>query len=102
MEVFSYCMSISSPKVLKKVIIYSLLGITYFVLSLKSILKFNEWSVYTETNVVPQNEVRFPAMTFCPLPNGYKQDVLKVIIRCKNYAFFQLSIASLSLLENRD
>ena len=79
MELFSYCKSMSSPKIMNRVIIYVLLGIIHFVLSLNSIFKFNEWSVYTETIVVPQNEVRFPAMTFCPFANGYKQDVLKVI-----------------------
>ena len=70
---------IFSPRNIIKGTIYLLLGVVFFVLSLKSIFKFNEWSVYTETNVVSQNEARFPAMTFCPLSNGYKEDVLKVL-----------------------
>ena len=47
--------------------------------ALKSVLRYNEWPIYTETNIVNQNKARFPAMTFCPLSNGYKKDVLKVI-----------------------
>ena len=61
------------------VLVMLILGIMLFVLCLKSILKYNEWPIYTETNIVNQNEARFPAMTFCPLSAGYKQDVLKVI-----------------------
>ena len=55
------------------------LGLVLFLLSLKSVLRYNEWPIYTETNIVNQNQARFPAMTFCPLYHGYKKDVLKVI-----------------------
>ena len=72
------CSSKVRTKILKT-IIYVLLGVVIFILCIKSILKYNEWPVYTETNVVSQNEVRFPVMTFCPLKNGYKEDILKVI-----------------------
>ena len=33
---------------------------------------------YIETKVVQQNKALFPAMTICPVSNGYKADVLKV------------------------
>ena len=55
----------------------SLLGI-FSALSITSVLKYSTWPIYTETNIVPQNEANFPAMTFCPLSNGYKESVLKV------------------------
>ena len=49
-----------------------------FWLCLASILKFNEWPIYTETNIVPQQDVPFPSMTFCALSESYKKDILKV------------------------
>ena len=55
-----------------------ILGMMLFVLCLKSILQYNEWPIYTETNIVPQQEVRFPAMTVCLLSSGYKEDVLQI------------------------
>ena len=67
---------------ISRIIIYCLvmfmLGLVLFLLSLKSVLRYNEWPIYTETNIVNQNQARLPAMTFCPLSNGYKGDVLKV------------------------
>ena len=65
-------------KLIVYVFVMFILAIILFTLCLKSILKYNEWPIYTETNIVGQNEARFPAMTFCALPNGYKEDVLKV------------------------
>ena len=77
-----------TPVKFLKIIIYILvmfiLGLVLFLLSLKSVLRYNEWPIYTETNIVNQNKARFPAMTFCPLSNGYKRDVLKVMIRPKH------------------
>ena len=77
-----------TPVKLLKIIIYILvmfiLGLVLFLLSLKSVLRYNEWPIYTETNIVNQNKARFPAMTFCPLSNGYKKDVLKVISEPKH------------------
>ena len=69
-----------------QVIIYVLLGVIIFALCITSILKYNEWPVYTETNVVSQNEVRFPVMTFCPLKNGYKESSTVTVRAMHSYA----------------
>ena len=66
-------------KIILYILVIFMLGMVLFLLSLKSVLRYNEWPIYTETNIVNQNEARFPAMTFCPLYHGYKKDVLKVI-----------------------
>ena len=66
-------------KIILYVLVMFMLGLVLFVLCLKSILKYNEWPIYTETNIVNQNQARVPAMTFCSLSKGYKEDVLKVI-----------------------
>ena len=82
MEEEKRCETITRTKILKLsvyVLVMLFLRVILFILCLKSVLKYNEWPIYTETNIVNQNEARFPAMTFCPLTNGYKQDVLKVI-----------------------
>ena len=69
---------LKTSKILLYILVMLILGTVLFLLSLKSVLKYNEWPIYTETNIVNQNKARFPAMTFCPLSIGYKEDVLKV------------------------
>ena len=49
-----------------------------FSMVLSSFLEYSRWPIYTETNITPQNEANFPAMTFCPAHDGYKEDVLRV------------------------
>ena len=66
-------------KIILYVLVMFILGLVLSLLCLKSILKYNEWPIYTETNIVNQNQARVPAMTFCSLSNGYKGDILKVI-----------------------
>jgi len=34
---------------------------------------------YYSTKIVPQKEAAFPALTVCPLSDGYKKDVLAVM-----------------------
>ena len=43
-----------------------------------SILEYSRWPIYTETNVTPQSESNFPAITFCPAHSGYKENILMV------------------------
>ena len=43
-----------------------------------SIIVYNTWPIYTATNIIPQEEAKFPDLTFCSLSNGYKEQVLKV------------------------
>ena len=71
------------------VLVMVLLGIMLAVLCIKATLQYNEWPIYTETNIVQQNEARFPAMTFCPLSSGYKEDVLQVNSGLINYVILK-------------
>ena len=43
-----------------------------------SIIAYNTWPIYTVTNIIPQNQAQFPAVTFCGQLTGYKEHVLKV------------------------
>ena len=54
--------------------------VTLLTLVLTSILNYSRWPIYTETNIVPQNEANFPAITFCSSHDGYKENVLRVSI----------------------
>ena len=49
----------------------------YLIIS--SILYYSSWPIYTATSVIAQNEAQFPAVTFCGLWGGYKENVLRVI-----------------------
>ena len=64
--------------------------VTYFlvIISLLAVLlgaivmtciRYNKWPIYTEVNFIPQNRGKFPAVTICPISNGYKENVLQVI-----------------------
>ena len=70
--------AVKISKIMLYILVMFILGLVLFLLSLKSVLRYNEWPIYTETNIVNQNQARLPAMTFCPLSNGYKRNVLKV------------------------
>ena len=59
------------------VVMLLLIGVLIYM-CVTSVIRYSRWPIYTETKTVPQNEAIFPAMTFCALPNGYKEDVLKV------------------------
>ena len=59
------------------IVMLLLIGVLIY-LCMTSVIRYSRWPIYTETNTVPQNESKFPAMTFCALSNGYKEDVLKV------------------------
>ena len=72
------------PKIFCRRILYHFVSFALIGLLLAAIIntlfKYNTWPIYTEVLVVPQNEVRFSAITMCPLSNGYKLHVLQVSI----------------------
>ena len=45
---------------------------------INTLVTYNKWPIYTEVIVVPQNEAKYPAITMCPISNGYKENVLQV------------------------
>ena len=56
---------------------FALLGLLFAAI-INTIIKYNKWPVYTEVLVVPQNEAKYPAITMCPISDGYKEHVLQV------------------------
>ena len=52
--------------------------VTLITMICSSVIDYSRWPIYTETNIRKQNEANFPSLTFCPTPNGYKSDILKV------------------------
>ena len=65
-----------------KLVIYIVLVlvplVTLLTMIVSSIIDYSTWPIYTETNIRRQNEANFPALTFCPSPVGYKEDILRV------------------------
>ena len=43
-----------------------------------TLITYNKRPIYTEVLVVPQNEAKYPAVTMCPMSDGYKEHVLQV------------------------
>ena len=77
-----------------------------FSMVLSSFLEYSRWPIYTETNITPQNEANFPAMTFCPAHDGYKEDVLRVrnIASIINHTMYKLccnQYCNMQFLRNR-
>ena len=52
--------------------------VTLITMICSSIIDYSRWPIYTETNIKKQSEAKFPSITFCPTPDGYKSGVLKV------------------------
>ena len=56
---------------------------------------YSSWPIYTATSVIAQNEAQFPAVTFCGLLGGYKENVLRVIPN--SVALFQSKSSAFNL-----
>ena len=57
-----------------------------FAAIINTFVTYNKWPIYTEVIVVPQNQAKYPAITMCPISNGYKENVLQVNI----FSFYQI------------
>ena len=40
--------------------------------------EYSKKPTYTETHIVQQYHAAFPALSMCTMPNGYKEDIVKV------------------------
>ena len=67
----------------------------YLIIS--SILYYSSWPIYTATNVIAQNEAQLPAVTFCGLWGGYKENVLRVIMPNFVAPVYQSSLCAFNL-----
>ena len=76
---------------LHKLIHIALLSADLYLM-ISSIVYYNTWPIYTSTEVIPQQEAQFPAVTFCNQANGYKETVLKVRTEFAIFIFFKLKI----------
>lgn len=62
-----------------RVIIFSILFICLIYAGYTFTYKFFvEKPTYTSTRIVPQHDAKFPALSICPTPKGYKDEFLKV------------------------
>ena len=77
---------LSEITILKYVQIFtysSFLGVSIVLLivqTIQSLKVYIEGPTYTETLLHRQQNTTFPMVTVCPLENGYKEDILKVIV----------------------
>ena len=60
-----------------KIVNLSLIA-TVLYLIISSIHYYNTWPIYTVTNIIPQNQAQFPAVTLCQQYIGYKKNILQV------------------------
>ena len=71
-------------KTVSKSFIYYIINIgligLLFAAIINTLVTYNRWPIYTEVIVVPQNEAKYPAITMCPISNGYKENILQVSI----------------------
>ena len=69
-------------KKLSKIIVYYAVHFALILLLcvavINTLVTYNKWPIYTEVLVIPQNEAKYPAITMCPITNGYKEHVLQV------------------------
>ena len=86
-------LKIGLHKIINIVLLFAVL---YLIIS--SIIYYNKWPIYTSTEVIPQQEAQFPAVTFCNQANGYKENILKVSI--KTSIAFSFKLSKMSLTDN--
>ena len=68
-------------KIIQKFLYVSVLLFLCFLLGMQianCIKTYINFPTYVETKIVPQPDAIFPAMTICPVSNGYKKEVLEV------------------------
>ena len=68
-------------KIIQKFLYVSVLLFLCFLLAMQianCIKTYINFPTYVETKIVPQPDAIFPAMTICPVSNGYKKEVLEV------------------------
>ena len=68
-------------KMIQKFLYFAILCFLCFLLAMQitdCIKTYINFPTYIETKIVPQSSAIFPAMTICPVKNGYKQEVLQV------------------------
>ena len=68
---------ILSKRILYYTVTFAMIGLLFAAIT-NTIIKYNQWPIYTEVLVVPQNKAKYPAITMCPISDGYKEHVLKV------------------------
>ena len=68
-------------KIIQKFLYFSILIFLCFLLAMQitdCIKTYINFPTYVETKIVSQDKAIFPAMTICPVKDGYKKEVLKV------------------------
>ena len=58
-------------------IILLLMSVLLFAI-IVTFIEYNKLPIYTEVNTVQQYKAKFPAVTICPVGNGYKETILQV------------------------
>ena len=68
-------------KMIQKFLYFSILVFLCFLLAMQitdCIKTYINFPTYVETKIVSQDKAIFPAMTICPVKDGYKKEVLQV------------------------
>ena len=74
-----------SKRILYYTVTFAMLGLLFTAI-INTFITYNHWPIYTEVLVVPQNKAKYPAITMCPISDGYKEHVLQV--SCPNECLF--------------
>ena len=73
--------NIKYMKIAQKLVYFAVLFVLIFILVIKvaeCVETYFRHPTYIETKIVAQPKAIFPAMTVCPVKDGYKEDVLEV------------------------
>jgi hypothetical protein len=64
-------------RLLRAIAFFVFLGLLIYE-AVEGFTHFLDFPTYTSTQIVPQRNAEFPALSICPMTNGYKDEVLKV------------------------
>ena len=75
-------------KIAQKLVYFAVLFILIFILAMQiadCVRTYIMYPTYVETKIVSQPNAIFPAMTICPVKDGYNKTVLEVTRKCCIY-----------------
>ena len=77
-ETLSFSKMIKETKLAVYFLVISILIAILLSVMVMACIRYGKWPTYTEVSFISQSEAKFPAVTICPLSNGYKEAVLQV------------------------
>ena len=72
------CLTVTNKSIY--ILVLLILNITLLRQIHECYIYYEKEPTYVESKITPQQKALFPAMTICPVSQGYKEEILKVVL----------------------